>query len=148
MGGRHQNFEDPITLTQYIRKNKVWSVRFFLNHPLINEKWYFPSEVAVVIYMVIWPWQIPLIVISYALTSTYLKLEVESLHCFSDYKMVRKNEDVLKNFTPPSVKYSQILFRFKTQIIRYFQNWHFWPNLAIWNFNFVIFDHIHLLVWV
>jgi hypothetical protein len=44
-------------------------------------KWYFPSQVAVVIYMVIWPWQIPLKVISYALTWTYLKLKVESLHC-------------------------------------------------------------------
>ena len=83
-------------------------------------KWYFPSQVAVVIYMVIWPWQIPLKVISYALTWTYLKLKVESLHCktfgFSDYKMVRENEDVLKNYTPPSVKYSQILSGLKHKL--------------------------------
>jgi hypothetical protein len=34
MGGRHQNFEDPITWTQDIRKTKFHLVRFFLTHPL------------------------------------------------------------------------------------------------------------------
>ena len=34
MGGRHQNFEDPITWTQDIRKTKCDLLGFFWDHPL------------------------------------------------------------------------------------------------------------------
>ena len=37
MGGRHQNFEDPMTWTQDIRKTKFHLVRFFFTHPLAQE---------------------------------------------------------------------------------------------------------------
>ena len=35
-------------------------------------------------------------------------------------------------YTFPSFKSSQIIFRFKTHIVRYFQTWQFGPDLTIW----------------